>query len=269
MTSGLGMTLTFVAWWVGTGAVFVAARGGPRRRLWAFAAATAMLGVALAGLYLLEGVSGVSGTLLALLAGFTAWAWVELSFYTGFITGPSRAEPPAEAPLDVRFRYALRACLWHELMIPVLGVVVLAVSLAAGNPWAFRIYLTFWVLHEVARVNVLIGVPHPFAELLPQHLSHLQPYLVPRRAGLPIVLTLVAHVAAVGFLAAAALLGAGEGTTLGWTALAALVALGWLEHLVLMLPIPLERLWRSVGMGQGDRGSGAAPVPTPEAVPLR
>lgn len=269
MTSGLGITLTLVAWWVGTGAVFLAARGGLRRRRWAFVGAVILLGVALAAVPVLGAYQGLSGTLLALLSGFTAWAWVELSFYTGFITGPSVAEPDPDASLAERFRYALAACLWHELLIPILGAVLLLLSFSGGNPWAFRIYITFWLLHEAARINVLIGVPHPFAELLPDHLSHLRPYTVARKAGWPIWLTLVAHTVAAVVLLFVALDAATAGARLGWLVLGALVSLGWLENLVLMLPIPLERLWRSVGMGRTERPTPKAAGTEPEAVPLR
>jgi len=264
MTSGLGVTLTLLAWWIGTGAVFLAARGGPRRRRWSFAGATAMMGLAITAMPGLSGRTDTGGILLALLAGFSVWAWVELSFYTGYVTGPSRAVPPPGAGFRTRFRYALAACLWHELVIPVLGVVLWIVAGSGVHLWSLWIYLTFWVLHEVARVNVLAGVPHPFAELLPDHLDHLEPYLEARRPGWLLPTTLVAHLVALGFLVTAALSAVGTPGLLGWVSIAALVALGWLEHLVLLLPIPLERLWRRVGMG-----NVRSPNSTPEAVPLR
>ncbi|MEJ2541569.1 MAG: putative photosynthetic complex assembly protein PuhE [Gemmatimonadota bacterium] len=260
MTSGLGITLTLLAWWVGTGAVFVAARGGAVRRRWSFGLATAMGAVALAALPTLAGRTDLGGILLALLAGFTLWAWVELSFYTGYVTGPSRALPPAGATLGVRFRHALAACLWHELTIPALGMVIWALAGSGEHLWSLWIYLTFWVLHEVARINVLVGVPHPFAELLPDHLDHLKPYLEPRRPGWLLPATLAAHVLALTVLVSASMGAVGTPALLGWAAVSALVALGWIEHLVLLLPIPLERLWRSLGMGK--------PQTAPEAVPL-
>lgn len=257
MSSGLGISLTLLAWWVGTGAVFLAARGSARRRRWAFLLATGGLGGVLTLLPTVSQLEGISGVLAALFAGFGAWAWVELSFYSGYVTGPSRRLPPEGASLGVRFRHALAACLWHELAIPVLGVGIWLLS-PGGNGWALWIYLTFWALHEVARINVLVGVPHPFAELLPPHLAHLKPYLEPRPWGWPLVVTLAGHVAAGAALVSGAMGAAGTGEMLGWTALAALVALGWVEHLVLMFPIPLQRLWSAVGMAR---------LPEPELVP--
>jgi putative photosynthetic complex assembly protein 2 len=229
-----------------------------------FGVATLMMGVALAAVPALSLRHDLGGILLALLAGFTVWAWVELSFYTGYVTGPSRAEPSPGAPLGVRFRYALKACLWHELAIPSLGVVLWILGASGGHLWSLWIFLTFWVLHEAARINVLIGVPHPFAELLPEHLGHLKPYLEPRPAGRALSWTLVAHGVAVVVLVGFSVLSAGTPAVLGWVAVTALVALGAIEHVVLLLPIPLDRLWRAVGMGKAP-----TPAPTPEAVPLR
>ena len=264
MTSGLGIALTLLAWWVGTGAVFLAAAGGPRMRRASFGVATLMLGLALASVPILSLRQDLGGILLALLAGFTVWAWVELSFYTGYLTGPSRAVPPSGASLGVRFRHALGACLWHEMVIPILGVVLWALGASGGHLWSLWIFLTFWVLHEAARINVLVGVPHPFAELLPEHLDHLKPYLEPRPAGWALGLTLVAHGVALAFLAVFSMSAAADPSVLGWVAVTALVALGAIEHVVLLLPIPLERLWRALGMGKPR-----CPAPTPEAVPLR
>lgn len=264
MTSGLGIALTLLAWWVGTGAVFLAAAGGPRMRRASFGVATLMMGVALAFVPALSLRHDLGGILLALLAGFTVWAWVELSFYTGYVTGPSRAIPAPGASLAVRFQHAFRACLWHELAIPSLGVVLWLLGASGGHLWSLWIFLTFWVLHEAARINVLVGVPHPFAELLPEHLDHLKPYLEPRAAGWALGLTLVAHGFALIILGAFSVMAAGSASVLGWVAVTALVALGLIEHVVLLLPIPLERLWRALGMGKPP-----TPAPTPEAVPLR
>ncbi|HSM04266.1 MAG TPA: DUF3623 family protein [Longimicrobiales bacterium] len=212
----------------------MAARGGRRRRRWSFAAATAMMGVALTVLPWLAGRDDTGGVLLALLAGFSIWAWVEFSFYTGYVTGPSRAVPLPGARFRVRLRYALAACLWHELVIPVLALVIWILCGGEGHLWSPWIYLTFWVLYEVAHLNVLAGVPHPFSELLPDHLGHLKPHLEPARAGWVLAATPLAHVVALVVLVGSAVAAVGFPALLGWAALTTLVALGWVEHLVLL-----------------------------------
>lgn len=234
-------------WWVGTGAVFLAARGTPAQRKWSFAAASLGVGALVVGLA--PGVSlrtDAGGVVQGLLLGFAAWAWMELSFYTGYVTGPSTREPPPGSGFAVRFRHALEACLWHELAI--VGGLALLVFLSPGpNRWAPLQFAVFWGLHEVARINVLIGVPHPFRELLPPHLSHLQPYLEPRRAG-PWLHGSLAILVATTAAAAALAVGAGAAGRVGWTALSVLLGLGVLELGVLLFPVPLARLWHWFGM---------------------
>jgi putative photosynthetic complex assembly protein 2 len=246
MSTGLAVTVMLLAWWAGTGAVFLCGRLPRTARRIAFGAATLGLVPLFLALPAFSYADTAVQTCWALLAGFGVWAWVELSFYTGFIVGPSTDVPPEGASLRVRFEHAFRACMWHELVIPLLAIGIWAWS-PGPSKWALGIYLVFWVLHEAARINVLIGVPHPFRELLPEHLAHLQPYLEPAPARSFLDWTLVAH--------AAALAGAGWAfwsfagpARFGWAAVIALVALGVLEHGVLKFPVKLERLWQSFGM---------------------
>lgn len=233
-------------WWLGTGAVFMAARGSLSRRVLAFAAMSGVLGVVLGRLGAASHTGGVEGMVQGLLLGFGVWMWMELSFYTGFVTGPTTREPPPHSRLAVRFRHALAACLWHELAIAT-GALVIWLLSPGDNHWAFVQFVTFWVLHEVARLNVLVGVPHPFRELLPEHLAHLQPYLEPRRAGGALYLTLGALMVATVATAALALQG-GLDARLGWSAISVLVGLGVIEHGVLLFPVPLARLWSWFGV---------------------
>jgi len=246
MSTGLAVTVMLLAWWAGTGAVFLCGRLPRTARRVAFGVTT----IALVPLFLSlpaisHGTTAVQ-TCWALLAGFGVWAWVELSFYTGFVVGPSTEVPPAGASLRVRFEHAFRACLWHELVIPILALGIFAWS-PGPNRWALAIFLVFWVLHEAARINVLVGVPHPFRELLPEHLAHLQPYLEPAPARRFLDVTLLAHFAALGMAGWAFWASAGPGR-FGLAAVIALVSLGVLEHGVLKFPVKLERLWQGFGM---------------------
>lgn len=234
-------------WWLGTGAVFLAARGTQSARRWSFVAGSLLLGgvvVSLAPAVSMRTDAG--GVVQGLLVGFATWAWMELSFYTGYVTGPSTREPPPGSGFVTRFRHALEACLWHELAI-VGGLALLLLLSPGPNRWAALQFSVFWGLHEVARINVLIGVPHPFRELLPRHLSHLQPYLEPRRAGVWLHGSL-AILVAVTAAATALALGGSDSGRIGWTALSVLLGLGVLELGVLLFPVPLARLWQWFGM---------------------
>jgi putative photosynthetic complex assembly protein 2 len=251
VTPTLALLGVVAVWWVGTGVVFVAARAGTVGRRVYFAAATLVVGAAVVtGAPTASQGTGVSAAVGGLLVGFAAWAWVELSFYTGMITGPSRRVPPGGAGFGSRFRHALLACLWHELAIAaVMGL--LWVASPGPQRWAVVQFGIFWVLHEVARLNVLVGVPHPFRELLPEHLAHLQPYCEPRPAGGWLYLSIAGLAIATAAAAALARISAPQ-DAVGWSAAAVLLGLGVIELGVLLFPVPLARLWQWFGMDRAD-----------------
>ncbi len=243
----LAVAVVFAVWWLGTGAVFLAGRTSGAARKWSFAAVTLLIaGIVLGLAPAVSHRTDAAGVVQGLLVGFAAWAWMELSFYTGFVTGPSTRQPMLGASFRDRFRHALAACLWHELAI-VAGLFTLLVLSPGANRWAAGQFAVFWILHEVARVNVLIGVPHPFRELLPDHLSHLQPYLEPRPAGRWLHLS-IAGLLGMTIAAAAMAWWAPGAASIGWAACAVLLGLGVLELGVLLFPVPLARLWQWFGM---------------------
>ena len=249
MTPAVALLVVAGAWWLGTGLVFAVAYAGRGVRSIVFGLATVAMLPVLAGLRALSVRTDSMGVVLALLAGFALWAWVELSFYTGFVTGPGRRPPPAGAGFGVRLRHAFMACLWHELAVIVLLGVIAWLS-PGPNRWALAQFGVFWGLHEVARLNVLAGVPHPFRELLPRHLASLQCYMEPRAAG-PLLPATIAGLALATIAAGAlAFVGdAGAGARIGWTSVTVLLGIGVVEHAVLLFPVPLARIWRWFGVG--------------------
>lgn len=255
MSTGLTVVVMLLAWWAGTGAVFLCGRLPRWGRAVAFCAATAGLIPLIAVLPALSEGTGATDVVWSLLAGFGFWAWVELSFYTGALVGPTKALPPQGSNLWVRFTYAFRACMWHEIVIPVVAVGIYVAG-TGPNHWALGIFLVFWVLHEAARINVLVGVPHPFAEVLPDHLSHLHPYLVPAAPGRFLDLTLAGHMLALA-VSGWVFWSTPGAARYGVAAIIALVSLGVLEHAVLKFPVRLERLWQTFGMTPVNRAGTA------------
>lgn len=247
MSPGWAVLGVVAVWWLGTGAVFLSARAAPGARRALFGAVTiGVAGLVAVGGPVVSSRPDAAGVVQALLLGFAVWAWVELGFYTGLVTGPSTRRPAPGAGFVTRFRHALAACLWHELAIVACAAILWAAS-PGPNRWALLQFVVFWGLHEVARLNVLVGVPHPFRELLPDHLAHLQPYLEPRPAGPWLHASLLALVVATASAVTAATAGAAP-NRIGWTAVTVLLGLGVLELGVLLFPVPLARLWRWFGM---------------------
>ena len=232
------VALTVLLWWGSTGLITGLVRRDPRSYP-ALLAATSI--TAVIGLAVLVGVREDT-RVVAAIAGFCAalalWSWIEVTFLTGAITGQIRALP---ANLPRRgWRHALaalQAILWHELAIIVLAATVALLSIGWPNTIGLATLLVLWVLRSSAKLNLFLGVRNLGEGFLPDHLAHLLEHFHHRRmnALLPFSLVLSS-----GSQAAAATLPV---EAVGYTMVATLAALGVLEHLLMVAPLPPEMLW--------------------------
>lgn len=265
------LLFVLLLWWGSTGAVMYL-DGLPRGTFgWSVGAATLLLAAALFGI----GIAGVyptaHGAYLGFLCALVVWAWIELTFYTGAITGPRRAPCPPGCGAGRRFLYALNASLYHEAAIAlVLGGVTL-VTWDAFNRFALWALLVLAWMHESARLNCLLGVRNLNEEFIPDHLAWLRSYMrrAPMNPLFPFSVT-VSTVAVVLLIQRAFASHTTFGAT-GFTLLSALMILAILEHWLLILPIPVAPLWRWALRSRGATGLPATllfaprpglPVPT-------
>ena len=167
-------------WWFVTGLVFVAYGRSPRITHLYFLAATVVMLLAVAGfIYALEVVTPV-GVYLSLTCGIFIWGWQVASYYLGYITGPEQSAHFYEMVGNgrstthfARFRHALQASIYHELLIvSFLGLLVF-LSYGSPNRWGLWIFIALWIMHTLAKVNVFLGVRNFRVEFLPAHLPKL------------------------------------------------------------------------------------------------
>lgn len=242
--SALAIALTVALWWGSTGLIALLVRRGPRHfpALLAVASVVAVLGLAV--LVVLRDATDAAGAFAAFCAALALWAWIEITFLTGAITGPVRALPPGMPRRG--WRHALAAfiaILWHELAI--LAVLAAVALLVAGhaNIIGLGTLLVLWALRSSAKLNLFLGVRNLGEGFLPAHLAHLLDHLHrrPMNALLPFSLLLGTGLAA--WLAGRAVAATLPVETTGYTLLATLAALGVLEHLLMVLPVAPESLW--------------------------
>ncbi len=171
--------LVGVFWWLATGLLLGLPQSSNGRQV---AAVVASLvggsGLALAILY--RNDDAPRAAWIGFVAGGTLWAWVQAALYGGWLVGPgadsSEALPAsrwAEAML------ALKEISWSEAAS--IGVLVLTAVLAIGakNRMPFWTVLLLWSAHQLARLNVFLGVANASADLLPSHLSFLKRFFGP------------------------------------------------------------------------------------------
>jgi putative photosynthetic complex assembly protein 2 len=268
----LAIAATLFAWWFGTGAIFWLNGLAQRARRWSIAAASGLLAVALAGIAATADQATTGAAYLGFACGLMVWAWVELTFLTGLITGPNRAPAAPGLALAARFRLAVGAILWHELTILALTALVFALSWGGATMTGAWTMLMLWAMRSSAKVNIFLGVRNTYAGLLPEHMRYLASHFSAGRVNPLFWPALAACLLAAALLFAAAA-GAGPAEAAAFAILGTLAALGALEHAFLVLPVRSEALW---SWGLGGRAahlpdhrhppSPHRPTPLPRAV---
>ena len=171
------------------------------------------------------------------------WAWLEMSYFMGIVTGPHKAPCPPEARGWSRFVLALKTSLFHELAVIAFGVMIIGLSWGAPNQVAAGTFLTLWLMRWSAKLNLFFGVPNVNLEWFPQPLRFLATYMPQRPMNLffPFAVTLATGLAA--WLIEAAVTADDEFLRTGYALIGSLLALAVLEHWFLVLPMRDSVLW--------------------------
>ena len=267
------LTALFVlfSWWISTGVILLL-DGLPR---WTFRfSVTAMSGLAIGGLYGLWWSSQFASKSMAYLAfvcSLGVWAFHELTFLLGLVTGPRKAPCPADAVGWRRFVYATAAILYHELALFFTLLLLVALTRGAPNQVGTETFVVLWIMRLSAKFNVYLGVRNLTTEFIPAHLRYLLSYFRKARLNPLMPVSIVLASVAVGLLFREALAPGATGfVVVGRTLVATLLAMAVLEHLFLILPVPDAWLWRwAVRSGHGpgtveagvERGSETLPAP--------
>jgi putative photosynthetic complex assembly protein 2 len=256
----LAVAATLFAWWFGTGAIFWLNGLPPRARRRSVAAASLLLLAALAGIAATAQQATIGAVYLSFACGLMVWAWVELTFLTGVITGPNRTRAPAGLSLAARFRLAVGAILWHELTILALTAAVFALSWGGATMTGAWTMLLLWAMRTSTKLNIFLGVRNTYAGLLPEHMRYLASHFSAGRINPLFPAALAAALLAAVLLFASAATAAPVAAT-GYAILGTLAALGPLEHAFLVLPIRSEALW------SWSLGGRAARIPDEPSAP--
>ena len=240
----LPIVFTLFAWWFSTG-VILYLNGLPRHtHPWTMLSATVLLGVALLGLAATRDDTRVSGAYIAFTCTLLVWAWQEVAFLLGYVTGPRRTPCPDGSTGWHRAALALQTLLHHELALIVLGAAVITLTWGGANPTGLATFVIFWVMRQSAKLNVFLGVRNLSEDFLPAHLKYLQTYFrrAPMNALFPISVLASSWFAVLLWQAAHAQgVSAFEATALSLAG--TLLSLAILEHWFMVLPLPSQALW--------------------------
>lgn len=232
-------------WWFSTGVILYLDQLPPRTFPTSMAGATAVGVGALMMLALSSHEATQTNAYVAFSAAILIWGWQEMAFLMGFITGSRRTACPPRATETQKFFYATEAILHHELALIATMLLLFAASWKQPNQIGAYTFFILWVMRLSAKLNLFFGVRNRYESFLPAHLAYLESYFGQRSLNLlfPVVVTAASVVAFMLWqhvFAADARAFERAGATL----LATLLTLAVLEHWFLVIPLPVEKIWR-------------------------
>lgn len=262
LTLALPALFAVFVWWFATGIVLML-DGLPRTTFrWSHLLSSLLALGAFVGLAHTAPQTSVAGAYCAFTSALLVWGWHELSFLTGWVTGPRQRAADRDARGWVRFVQALGAILWHELAILASLLLIAAITWDAPNQVGLATFMVLWVMRVSAKLNVFLGVRNLSIELLPPHLLYLASYFRRRAMNLLFPLSITASTVVAAWMVNDAFdAPAGSAFAVGRMLVSTLLLLGILEHWLLVMPFQVSVLWRWAMREHREPPPPAAPDP--------
>jgi putative photosynthetic complex assembly protein 2 len=229
-------------WWFATGLVLLL-DGLPRTTFaWSILISSVLAITALFGLAHTAGQTGVVNAYCAFTCALLIWGWHELTFLTGWLTGPRQVACTAGSGWP-RFTQAVSAILWHELAILAAGVLIFAITWGQPNQVGAWTFAVLWGMRTSAKLNLFFGVRNLSEEFLPAHLTYMGSYFKRRNMNVFFPVGLLAALAVLSWMLLE-LPGSPQAQAVGLILVTTMLAMAILEHFLLVLPLPSTALWR-------------------------
>lgn len=245
-------------WWFSTGLVLLL-NGMPRTTFrWSLLISSVLALAAFFGLMQSAKQSSVVNAYCAFTCALLIWGWHELTFLTGWLTGPRKLPCTASRGWP-RFSQAFAAIMWHELAILASGILIIAVTWGAPNQVGTWTFLVLWAMRISAKFNLFFGVRNLSEEFLPAHLAYMGSYFKRRAMNMFLPISVLAASAVLYMLLVRA---SGAATSpaeaVGFLLVSTMLAMAILEHFLLVLPLPSTALWRWALRGRNRVATAAA-----------
>ena len=238
------MAVSVLLWWVMTGLALICVHQPAASRKLIFSVSSIVMLFALMGVE----INAATHTLLATVIGFAMalviWAWLELSYLMGYITGPVKHSAPNPMGHSERFTHALGTTIYHELL--VVGVVGLVCVLGAGlpNPTIQNTLAVLWLMRWSTKLNLFLGVKHFNSQWLPENMRYITSYLSAGRNSWFSVFSTILAAFCTYLLFFWGQMATDPVAALSLFLIAWLASLAVLEHVFLMMPMGETALWR-------------------------
>jgi putative photosynthetic complex assembly protein 2 len=232
-------------WWSTTGLVFALERS-PATRLLGFVVASALALWGASLVYLERDRDTPSAVRRSFLGGAFLWTWAQVAFYGAWIIGPEsmRLHMPAEPPSwDLAVR-AVLSMFWYQLVMLAVLAVTAFITHRRTNRTGWWTIALFWCVHQVASINIFLGVENSGRGFFPEALVFLESYFGPAVNSWFLPFTIACVIAYTLYTALYAIRGRTPAYRQSMMLLTVIGALSVLELAVLGAPIQLP-LWEA------------------------
>ncbi len=228
-------------WWLSTG-IIIYFNFQPQFYGIVFWSALALALVSGVLLFRLKEVGTVQSAYLSFTAASLVWAFVEVSFYTGYIVGPAVRPIFSVGPSWISFFKAVHRSAYHEGLVLGIALVMGIVFWRAKNKFGFYTFLLFWLMHQSAKLNIFLGVMNTGKEFVPDSVSDMTTYMTIAHINwlFPISITLCTILSY--RLIQLAVSEQETWKKVGYMLTGMMAVLAWLEHWLLVLPLN-QSLW--------------------------
>lgn len=228
-------------WWASTG-VIIYFNFQPQFYGFAFWSSLALAIASCVALFRLRDEGSTRSAYLSFTAASLVWAFVEVSFYTGYVVGPAVRPIFSVGPSWMSFFKAIHRSLYHEALVLALAGAMIALFWNAKNRFGLYTFLLFWLMHQSAKLNIFLGVMNTGREFVPDSVSDIATYMTVARINwlFPISITLCTILS---YRLIQLSLSAKEAwRKVGYMLTGMMAILAWLEHWLLVLPLN-QSLW--------------------------
>ena len=241
----LALFITFSLWWLFTGLALISAHQDPPIKSLLFGLSTLLAIVCLFSVPYIAADTSLLAVFVGFLFALLIWAWLELMFLMGFLTGPNKSSAPPGLGLGQKFKLALATMIHHE--VAVISVIALTLFLGGNhpaNPIVPFVLLLLWLMRCSTKLNLFFGVRHFNNGWLPESHKHVASYIsVGKNSALMAPSALLAAIVAV-LLFLRAFATDDSSVALNLFLLAWVATLAAIEHVFLMYRVGEEALWR-------------------------
>jgi len=234
--------IALISWWFGTGIILLVVRI-PKQWFSAARGFRSLISIpALFCCYQSMQENSNANAYIGFISTIVLWGWHELTFLTGWISGSRKQPLDPHLSTWARFKQSIQVIWHHELALFLNLMILLGMQIGHPNHTAICTFALLWLMRLSSKLNLFFGVPQVGEQYLPNQLAYMGSYFRKSEVGLFFYFTMSLSVLTwVGLVWQAH-----EGQvaiTSHWVLLASLLGLAIVEHILMMIPLSLERVW--------------------------